>query len=205
MIHIDDTTYTIPKECFYKTKTKKTQIILGGSLRKDNLHIKRLQKKDYGMTKKWNTFSISREGKVFQHYDSNHYTDFMGNKKIDKKSISIILENMGGVYFDHEKNKWLNWALEECDESRVFEKNWKSCRYWEAYTQEQVRSTIELCKYLCEKHDIVLDSLGFNVHHDDTINFNGIVTRSNYDFDYNDLNPSFDFRLFLAELGVEYE
>jgi hypothetical protein len=129
----------------------------------------------------------------------------MGVKDIDRSSISIVLENMGEVYFDSLTEKWVNWIMEECDETLVFEKNWKGCRYWELYNEDQFNSTVKLCKHLCTKFDIDLDSLGFNVHHDKTKNYNGIVCRSNYDTDYSDLNPSFDFKRFLKDLGVKYD
>lgn len=200
---IDKDTYKIPQKNFYKTKHKKKQIILAGSLRKDNLHIKRLSRKEYGNTKKWCTFSISREGAIYQHYDPRFYTDFMGIKTVDKQSISIVLENMGSVYYDNDT--WVNWALEECPENRVFEKNWKGCRYWEAYTENQFNSVVKLCLYLCDKYNIVLDSFGHNVSQENTKTFEGIVTRSNFDSEYEDLNPSFDFKRLLNELGIEYE
>ena len=47
-----------------------------------------------------------------------------------------------------------------------------------------------------------MDCLGFNVYHDSTMACEGIVSRSNYDRDYKDLNPSFDFRDFLGELDI---
>lgn len=200
---INKKTYKIDKQNFYQTKNKKEQIILAGSLRKENYHIKRLQKKEYGKTKKWCTYSISRNGEIYQHYDPQYYSDFMGNKNIDRKSISIVLENMGMVFYDYELNTFLNWVHEECHEDDVFERNWKGSRYWEIYTSEQMDATVELCNYLCNKYDIPLDCLGFNVYHEDTIKFNGIVTRSNYDTDYNDLNPHFDWKLFLDKLGIE--
>jgi N-acetyl-anhydromuramyl-L-alanine amidase AmpD len=201
-LKIDKTTYNIPSENYYKSKNKKTQIILAGSLRSESNHIKRLSKKSYGMTKKWCTYTISRDGKIYQHYDPKYYTDFMVDKEIDKKSISIVLENMGSLFYDDETDKWYNWIMETCTNELVYEKHWKSGRYWESYTEKQFISTIELCKYLSKKYNIILDSLGLNVYESFTKNFQGIVTRSNYDIDYSDLNPQFNFKRFLKEIGI---
>ena len=203
-MNIDKNTYKIDKKNFYKTLYDKKQIILAGSLRKENYHIKRLQKKEYGQTKTWPTYSISREGEIFQHYDPKYYTDFMGIKDVDKHAISIVLENMGVLFYDQDSDKFLNWLYEECNEDKIFERKWKKYRYWEQYTNVQFNSVIELCEYLCEKYYIELDCLGFNVHHEKTNNFEGIVTRSNYDVDFNDLNPSFNFREFLEKLEIDY-
>jgi hypothetical protein len=197
---IDKETYKIKRENYYVGKHKKNQIILAGSLRKENYHIIHLQHKEYGKSKKWPTFSISREGIIYQHYDPKYYTDFMGKKDIDKYSISVVLENMGMVFFDYEADGFLNALHEKCDEKNVYEKNWRGYSYCEAYTEKQYDSVLNLCLYLCDEFSIPKDSFGFNVYHEETKKFKGIVTRSNFDPDYTDLNPSFNFKRFLIDL-----
>lgn len=205
MVKINKKLYKVNDKNFYHTKHKKRQIILGGSLRKDHNHIIHLQNKKLGKTKTWNTFTISREGEIYQHFDPACYSDYMGIKDVDKHSISVVLENMGMVFYDFETNQYLNWIHESCDEDDIFEKNWKNSRYWETYPEEQFFATIELCEYLCKKYRIPLDSLGFNAYHEDTAKYEGIVCRSNFDSDYSDVNPSFSFKVFLNEIGVDYE
>lgn len=201
MIKIDKNTY---KTCnFYKSKYDKSQIILAGSLRRNNLHIKRLEYKDGGNAKSYCTYTIDREGNIFQHYDPKYYSDFMDDKEIDKKSISIVLENMGMLFYDYESNKYLNWVHDECPENLKYERKWNGHRYWEKYTEEQYIATVELSESLIKDFNIELDCLGFNVFYENTIRFEGIVTRSNYSGDYMDLNPSFDFRRFLEDLEIE--
>ena len=202
-MEIDKKKYKIPSENYYKSKNTKNQIILAGSLRCDSNHIKRLTNKSFGKTKRWCTYTIGRDGRIYQHYDPKYYSDFMGDKQIDRHSISIVLENMGSLYYDDDTEEWYNWANETCDEELVFEKHWKGNRYWESYTEDQFNSTIELCKYLCDEFNIVLDSIGYNVYKSRTVDFEGIVTRSNYDIDYSDLNPHFDFKRFLHEIGID--
>ena len=197
LISIDKDTYKIDTKNYYRSKFKKNQIIIAGSLRKENFHIKRLKHKRYGTTKEWCTYTISRDGTIYQHYDPKFYTDFMKNKEIDKHSISIMLENMGELVYDFAGDKYLNAIFyEECAETNVFEKNWKGYRYWEKYTEEQFYSLIDLCEYICEYIKIPLETMGFNIYHEETFKFNGIVTRSNYNPDFNDLNPSFNFKRF---------
>lgn len=204
-MNIDKKTYKVGDKNYYHTKHKKRQIILAGSLRIDHNHIIHLQHKKRGRSKSWNTFTITREGVVYQHFDPACYSDFMGIKDVDKHSISIVLENMGMVFYDFESNQYLNWIHEECDESVLYEQNWKNSRYWERYSIKQFNSTIDLCKQLCQKHRIPLDSLGFNAFHEDTAKYEGIVCRSNFDHDYTDLNHSFDFKKFLKKIGIDYE
>jgi hypothetical protein len=90
-----------------------------------------------------------------------------------------------------------------CDDSLVYDKLWKNYRYWESYTQKQYLSLSSLCVLLCNSYNIKLDCIGFNVYDETAINYNGIVTKSNIDQSYMDLNPSFNFKIFLNYLGVQ--
>jgi len=50
---------------------------------------------------------------------------------------------------------------------------------------------------LCEQFDIPKLSIGHNVKVDKIENFNGITTKSNYDIESTDLNPAFNFDIFI--------
>lgn len=187
-MHIDKLTYRIKPENRYKTKTTKTQIVIGISLRKGSNHIKRLQHKDFGNSKKWNTYTISRDGAIYQHYDDNYYTDFLGVKEGDKRSISIVLENMGAL-FQMDIGKHINWLNELCDEENVIEKEWLGYDFWECFPDIQIESLISLCDMLCEKYDIPKKFIDFNHHHKEIYKFKGIVFRGNYIEDSSDTTP----------------
>ena len=205
ILNLDKETYKLEAKNYHPTKTKKSQILLGGSLRKDSNHILHLQHKDFGQSKKWPTFSITREGHIYQHFDPQSYSDYMGVKEIDKKAVSVVLENMGMLFYDVNKECFVNWINEECNDKLVYEKVWKGNRHWEIYTDAQYESLAFLCNYLSKELDIHLDALGFNVFDDETLNFHGVVTRSNYDSDYSDLNPSFDFQKLMKMLNISVE
>jgi len=190
-MHIDRETYKISENNHYKTTTPKTQIVVGVSLRKDNRHIIRLQHKEHGDTKKWNTYTISREGTVYQHYDDKYHTDFLEIKEGDKRSISIILENMGSLFY-LASNKYVNWLNEICEEENVIEEEWFGYEYWERFPDEQIESLINLCDQLCTKHGIPKKFIEFNNFHKDIYKFKGIVFRSNYIEDSSDMNPLLD-------------
>lgn len=208
ILALDKDTYALDSKNFHTLRHKKTQIILGGSLRKDSNHILHLKHKDFGMTKRWPTFSITREGKIFQHYDPTYYSDYMGVKDIDKKSVSIVLENMGMLFYDVNKESFVNWIDEACTDSKMIgEKLWKNSRYWERYSNAQYDSLVWLCNFLIKEHDIKLDAIGHNVLETeiDLPNFQGILTRSNYDSDYTDLNPMFEWNKFLKMLNISID
>jgi len=194
-MQIDETTYQINEINRYKTRIAKTQIVLAASLRKDSYHITRLLHKDFGKTKKWNTFTVSRNGTIYQHYNSDFHTDFLGIKNADKQSISIVLENMGCLY-EALQNRYVNWINEECDENNVVEKTWFGYNYWEKIPDEQTKSVAQLCKKLCEQYNIPKICVDFNYYHKDILKFRGIVFRSNYIEDSSDVNPLFDIEKF---------
>jgi len=190
-MHIDSKTYWTKEVNRYNTIQPKTQIVLATSLRKDHNHILRLQHKEFGKTKKWNTYTISREGLVYQHYDPKNHTDFLGIKEADKQSISIVLENMGSLY-ELPDGTHINWLNEVCDVDRVVEKSWLGYNYWEGFTGEQLESTAELCASLCDEFGIHKKIMEFHNFHKDTQKFRGIVFRSNYLESTSDINPLFD-------------
>lgn len=194
MKHIDKETYKIKQENRYKSKPKKTQIIISFSLRKSNYHIVHLQHKEYGKSKKWNTYTISREGEIFEHYDPKFYTDFMGIKEVDKKSISVVLENMCSLAKDG--NTYINWLNEPCPEEKVKNKNFLGLKYWESFSEQQFESTVSLCKDLCNQFNIEKKAIDFH-HYNSSVNkFNGIVLKSNYIENTSNINPLFDLEKF---------
>lgn len=209
VLALDKQTYAVDSKNYYSVKTKKTQIILGGSLRSESNHIIHLKKKDFGMSKRWPTFTITREGKIYQHFDPTFYSDFIGNKEVDKKAISIVLENMGWLNYDVNRDKFVNWINEECidDEKIIGQQLWKNYRYWEKYTSNQYESLVWLCNYLINEHGITLDAIGHNVLETeiDLVNFQGILTKSNFDSEYTDLNPMFNWNKFLKILNISVD
>jgi N-acetyl-anhydromuramyl-L-alanine amidase AmpD len=199
---IDDKTYSIKEINRYRTQNPKIQIVLATSLRKNDYHITRLLHKDFGKTKKWNTYTISRDGTIYQHYNNKYHTDFLGIKEADKQIISIVLENMGSL-FQTPSKKFINWLNEICDDERVVAKNWLGYSYWEQFDGEQIKSLVSLCKNLCEEHNIPKVCVEFHHYHKDIIKFRGIVFRSNYIQDSSDINPLFDIVKFNEMLNNE--
>jgi len=201
-LRINNTTYSTNEINRYKTQVAKTQIVIGTSLRKNSNHIIRLQHKDYSKTKKWNTYTISRNGKIYEHYNPKYHTDFLGIKEIDKKSISIVLENMGCL-FKTEDGRYINWLNEICDNKNVVEKSWLGYTNWEKITDNQIKNTIELCKHLCNEFGIPKTIIEFHHYHKDISKFRGIIFRSNYIEDSSDINPFLDIEKFNQMLNNE--
>jgi len=203
MLKIDCETYKAPEIGRYKTQIAKTQIVLATSLRKGSNHITRLQHKDYHKTKKWNTYTVSRTGEIYQHYDPALHSDFLGIKEVDKKSISVVLENMGTL-FASPNNKYINWLSEVCETENVVEKLWLGYNFWEKITDEQIESTVMLCRRLSDDFGIPKLLIDFNHYNKDIIKYKGIVFRSNYIEDSTDINPLLDIPKFNEMLHNEF-
>lgn len=194
-MNVDNKTYWIEDKNYNRTPSTKTQIVIGTSMRKDHNHIIRLKHKDFSKTKKWNTFTISRSGEVFQHYDHKYSSNFLGIPENDKQSISIVLENMGNLYELHD-GVYINWINEICDEENVGVKNFQGNTYWEKFTDEQIESCVELCNSLCKEHVIEKSVIEFQYYHKDIYKYDGITFRSNHISDSSDINPLFNISEF---------
>lgn len=192
---IDKKTHKINQKHYHELINEKTQIIIGFSLRKDDYHINRLKHKKYGKTKKWNTYTISRDGQIFEHFEPKYYSDFIGLKNIDKQSISIVLENMGSL-LKNQNNDFINWVNEKCDKRFVEKKKWLGYSYWEIFPEEQMKSALSLCQELCKNFNIKKNVIDFHYQHSDIGKFEGIVLKSNFFEDSSSINPFFDLSKF---------
>lgn len=200
-IQIDRESYIIKEVNYYKEEYKKSLIILGGTNRIEDFYLKRQLKKDNKKAKDWNTYTISRNGVIYEHYNPIYYSEFTGDNIIDRKSVSILLENMGHLYYNDEMDIYvndLNEVLENND--LIFTKEWRGYKYYESYTKEQYDATVYLCRLLCLELNINDDSIGHNAFDDNAKNYTGVISRSNLDVNNTDLNPSFDFKKFLKDL-----
>lgn len=177
------------KDNYFGSNTAKKQILIANSLRKDDYHINRWQNRNLGINKDWSTYTISREGKIYEHFPVKKYSEFTGGKKVDKKVISIVLENMG--YLSKVGDRYFNWLNEECNPELVGEKKYLGFQYWEIFPEVQIMSLVELLDSLCGEFKINKTLIDFKNFHKDTMNLNGIVFRSNYIYETNDINPFF--------------
>ena len=83
----------------------------------------------------------------------------------------------------------------------VIQKTWRNKKYWAEYTNEQISTLLELIDYLCIKHSIDKNFVGSNVFMDGAEKIKGILNRSNFNKNYYDLTPAFDFEKLTKELN----
>jgi N-acetyl-anhydromuramyl-L-alanine amidase AmpD len=140
-------------------------------------------------------YIITKNGKVLQLIPNEGYTNFFNDDTINKNGIVVCLENLGWVEKKPLTNYHINWKGSIYNQE-VYEKKWRDYFFWEPYTDSQIKSTAELCNNLIETLKINRSCVGHNTKIEGIKNFQGIVSRSNFNGKYTDLNPSFNFETF---------
>jgi len=188
---IDKTTYCFDDQIIKKKIGKKTKIILTYSLRSADNKLKNIVNiTNEDKLNSCPTFTINRLGGVYQHYDPESYVNYIKLNNIDTQSIIVELENLGPLKY--HTGQYINWINESCTDDLVFKKVWKGVEFWELHTREQLDSTFQLCKYLCETYSIEKKCLGYNNFDDTAFGFSGIISKSNIQQDAYDVNPHFN-------------
>jgi len=194
---IDKETYNLTEKNYYNIETNKKLIVLGNSLSEKDNHITGWENRMGGEYKKTSTYTIFRNGEIYEHFNPSYYSSFVENENIDKKIISITLENQGWLNKDLKNDRYFNWVGNIYKRNKsVYEKRWRGFVYWDSYTNKQMKSCVFLIKHLCDKFDIENKCVGHNTYIDGIDMFEGITYRSNFQREYTDLNPSWDFKKF---------
>jgi len=144
-------------------------------------------------------YVLTKTGETYQIMKPENYSNFMNNEQIDKKSIIIALENYGWLKRKALDNTYVNW-IGDIYKEEVFEKNWRNEIFWDKYGIKQIEGLSKLLIELCKNFKIPFSCVENNVKQDGIEKFNGIVSKSNFDFIHKDVNPSFDFKLLKNKL-----
>ena len=147
-------------------------------------------------------YIIDREGNINQLLSNTDYSKFFSDDNQNKNSIVISLENYGWLEKEPLNNQYVNW-IGDIYKGEVYEKKWRDYFFWHPYTEVQVKSTALLCMNLFEEVSIKKNFVGHNTKINGIEKFEGVTTRSNYDSELTDVNPSFNFDLFTKKIENE--
>lgn len=179
----------------YRRKTKKKQILLFDTQRRIDDYINKIKHRRNGRFDDIPHYVISKQGSIFQIFDTNHSSTTFNDPEIDKKQIKIALENLGWLNKNTITGFLYNW-IGDPYRSQPHIKSWRNHHFWDKYSDDQLKSLKELSDFLCNKHDITNRSVPSQGYFVNAPHFSGIVCKSNFSDIYTDINPSFNFNIF---------
>lgn len=181
---------------------KKSKIILCHTSREVGEYLTSLKVRYNGKFDKIPHYVITKEGKILHLLTDMGYSNYLADEVLNKTSVIISLENLGWLEKKPLSNYYINWKGSIYNQ-QVYEKKWRDFFFWEPYTLSQQQAAAGLCLQIAEALQIEKRFIGHNVKVEGIKNFDGILTKSNIDSKYTDLNPSFDFSAFTKHIENE--
>jgi len=181
---------------------KKHQIILTHTSRNINDYLQSLKFRFNESFKRIPNYIITREGKILQLLGNSEHSEYFKEPNINRNSIIISLENLGWLQKEPLTDHYINW-IGDIYKGNVFEKKWRDYFFWQPYTEEQVKTTSSLCGKLLKDMKIKSQIVEHNTKIVGIEKYVGIVSKSNFDMNYTDLSPAFNFNELLKNIENE--
>ena len=183
-------------------QNKKHQIILTHTSRNINDYLQSLKFRFNGDFKRIPNYIITREGKIIQLLGNTEHSEYFKDPNINRNSIIISLENLGWLQKEPLTDHYINW-IGDIYKGNVFEKKWRDYFFWQPYTEEQLQSVNSLCDKLLKELKIKPQIVEHNTKIAGIEKYVGIVSKSNFDTNYTDLSPAFNFNELLKNIENE--
>jgi len=180
----------------------KTQLVLGHTHREINDYLKSIETRYNGKYDKIPNFIISKKGELIQLLPETAYSNYFHIEKVNRKSIFIVLENLGWLEKKPLSSEYINWNG-SIYKGQVYEKKWRDFFFWDPYSQVQMERTAKICSELLDNLKINKGCVGHNTKIDGISLYEGITSKSNYDQKFTDLNPSFNFEILSKNIENE--
>jgi N-acetyl-anhydromuramyl-L-alanine amidase AmpD len=181
---------------------KKHQIILTHTSRNISDYLQSLKYRYNGEYDKIPHYVVTREGVILQLLTNSEYSNYFPETKINQGSIIICLENLGWIQKEPLKDYYVNW-IGDIYKGVVFERKWRDYYFWQPYTETQIEKLVQLCKQLFDKTSVNSQIIGHNTKIKEFQKQEGVITRSNYDVDFTDVSPAFNFDIFTKKIENE--
>lgn len=174
---------------------KKSQIILTHTTRNVENYLASLRYRYNGKFERIPNYVIAKDGRILQLLENIEHTNFFNEKNINRNAVIISLENLGWLEKQPLENYYINW-IGDIYTGKPFERKWRDYFFWDKYTNEQIESLGLLCQEIIKELKINNEIIGHNTKVNGVQKFEGIVSKSNFDSNSTDVNPSFDFEMF---------
>jgi len=203
---IDDKTYKLPDSNYNLNITDKKRIVMCNSFSINMNHYIGWTTRHNGRYKKTAHYTISLDGKIYEHINPKHTTELFNNTEFDNDTIYVVIENEGWLIEDlNHENCYINYVGNIYNRiDSVCEKKWRNKSFWSPYTEAQFNSAVYLIKHLMLSNNICGDIPVTNIKINSELERYGVLYRSNIDKTYTDLNPCWDFIKFRDKL-IDYD
>jgi N-acetyl-anhydromuramyl-L-alanine amidase AmpD len=181
---------------------KKKQIILSHTSRDVKNYLMSLKYRYNGKYDKVPNYIVNREGKILKLLNDNEHSNYFSEPNINRNSIIVCLENLGWMEKEPLKNSHINW-IGNIYKEKIYEKKWRDYFFWQPYTEIQIEKTAELCNHLMKELSITKECIGHNTKINGVERYEGIVTKSNFDSEFTDVSPAFNFEQFIKLIENE--
>jgi len=192
---INKSDYRLSELNFVKKETKKNRIIIGNSFSTKMNHFIGWTTRWFGSYNKCANYTVTLSGEIIEHFPPKYYSQFLNNLELNKKSISIVLENEGWLV-DNPLNsgQYVNYIGEVYGrDDNVVDKKWRNKRFWAPYSIPQLDSATLLVRKLCTDFNIPINVIPHNISFDEPDRFSGVLYKSNFKKYYSDVSPAWDF------------
>ena len=180
---------------------KKCQIILTHTSRNVENYLASLRYRYNGKFDKIPNYIIKKDGTIVKLLENIEHTNYYKEINVNRNGIFISLENLGWLEKQPLENHYVNW-IGDIYKGEVFERKWRDYFFWDKYTDKQMTSLVSLCEEVTKSMNIRKDLIGHNTKINGIQKFEGIITRSNLDSNFTDINPSFNFDNFAKMLKI---
>ena len=174
---------------------KKNQIILTHTSRNVENYLASIRYRYNGTYRRIPNYVVTKEGKVLQLLENIEHTEFFSETNLNRNSIIVSLENLGWLEKQPLENQYVNW-IGDIYKGKTFERKWRDYFFWDSYKEIQIESLSVLCNNIIKEMRMSREVIEHNTKINGIEKFEGIVTRSNFDSNYTDLSPAFDFENF---------
>jgi len=148
-------------------------------------------------------YIIEKNGKIYQVFNDEYWSYHIGGnatKNDNKTSIGIEIINEGPLIRKDNAYYWFDGKVKYYGE--VYPKKWRNYDYWATYTDEQVKATAELCKFLCEKFNIPKTFIVSFTFDKNYFKQTGIMSHHNLRADKTDISVAWPVDKFIKYLNM---
>ncbi|MEO5357218.1 MAG: N-acetylmuramoyl-L-alanine amidase [Nitrospirae bacterium YQR-1] len=196
---------------YIKTETKKDLIVVHhtvGATAKSTIEYWATDPQRIGTA-----YVIERDGEIFEVFDSKYWAYHLGLENsgglVDKRSIGIELASEGGLIQRNERLYCFGKVSDRTVFKDAFYDNgtpWRGYRFFDAYSEAQITSLIELINQLIVQFNIPKFTPANHVDTDDGYRqFKGILGHHHLRRDKSDVHPGFPWQKVITSCSLQLD